>query len=101
MIDAVIMTFLFEYLGLEINLNTADGIDNCAKVIHKLRVGITNIYKAIPFSSSNRDKSILLIIEKSFVIMVLPLNIMNEFINFLFIKHFPYVEFSFIIKYAS
>lgn len=99
--EADIMTFLFEYFGCDINLNTAEGIDNWANVIHRLSVGITRIYNAIPFSSRSLDKSILLIMEKTFVIIVLPLRIINELINFLFIKHFPYVEFSFIIKYAS
>lgn len=61
---ADIITFLLLYLGCETSLKTADGIENCANVIHKERVGMTNIYNAIPCSFKSLDKSILLRTER-------------------------------------
>jgi hypothetical protein len=84
------MTFLLLYFGCEINRKTADGMENWAKVIHKESVGITKMYNAIPCSLKSLDKSILLNTEKTLVMRVLPLKIINELINFLFIKHFLY-----------
>ena len=73
------MTFLLLYFGCEINRKTADGMENWAKVIHKESVGITKMYNAIPCSLKSLDKSILLNTEKTLVMRVLPLKIINQF----------------------
>ena len=43
-VKAEITIFLLLYLGLATNLNTADGIPNCPKVIHKDTVVLKPVY---------------------------------------------------------
>ena len=93
----VIITFLLLLLGLETKRNTAEGIENCANVVHNDKVGIINIYNDIVSLSRSRDNSIRFASENILVISVLDVRIINEFINFLFIKYFLYSGFSFII----
>lgn len=85
---AEMIIFLLLYLGLAINLNTAEGIPNWPNVIHNETVGITKKYKAIASSLNCLAKIIRLRILNSLAIAELAERMMKELISFLFIKHF-------------